>query len=391
MKYRYAVAAIFTALVLASCNETSSITPSLSSSTSTSLGLTDQERVNAAINTGAIALYQSKGTVVNPTRTNTHESDDGAISVATSITIEGEAVALAWTATPSSAATIGNADSTGRRLITFSFPVAGSTRDVTLTVTATYNAATATLNYPFKLETPIAESSSSIVPEGILKTIEEARQITVAPSGSTPLPGQLNIMVEGYVTSVMADGNNLTIQQGGLALGLFNPVNAGANQRPFNFSFGDYIRARGTFDRFNGLNQLRVTVLNGFIEAATAPVNAVQPEIYEIMEADWAGGATGGLLGKDGAYVKMTDLRYVSGLDNWNPTAGVHYSSLVFRKGNTNVNFYINYHILLPNMQAIRALIAANPTASFTYQGALGWSSGPSISPMSAAELVVQS
>jgi hypothetical protein len=383
MKYRYAVAAIFTALVLASCNQTSSsITPSLTSSTSTSLGLTDQERVNAAINTGAIALYQSKGTVVNPTRTNTHESGDGAISVATTIKIEEQAVTLAWAANPSTAATIGNADSTGRRLITFSFPAAGSTRDVTLTVTATYNAATATLNYPFKLETPIAASSSSSVPDGILKTIAEARNLA---------PGTANIVVEGFVVSVIADGNNLTIQQGGLALGLFNPVNAGANQRPFNFSFGDYIRARGTFDRFNGLNQLRVTVLNGLIEAATAPVNAVQPEIYEVTEADWVGGAGGTLLGKDGAYVKMTDLRYVSGLDNWNPTAGVHYSSLVFRKGSTNVNLYINYHILLTNMQAIRALIAANPTASFTYQGALAWSSGPSISPMTAAELVVQS
>jgi hypothetical protein len=387
MKYRYAVAAIFTALVLASCNETSSIAPSLSSSSSSSsstvsLGLTDQERVNAAINIGAIALYQSKGTVVNPTRTNTHESGDGAISVATSITIEGEAVALAWSANPSTAATIGNADSTGRRLITFSFPVAGSTRDVTLTVTATYNAATATLNYPFKLETPIAASSSSVVPEGVLRTIAEARNLPV---------GTANIIVEGFVISVMPDGNNLTIQQGGLALGLFNPVAAGANQRPFNFNFGDYIRARGTFDRFNGLNQLRVTVLNGFIQSATAPVNAVQPEIYEITEADWAGGATGNLLGKDGAYVRMTNLQYVSGLTNWNPTTGVHYSSLVFKKGTTNVNFYINYHILLVNMTAIKALIEANPTASFTYQGSLSWSNGPSISPMSAAELVVQS
>jgi hypothetical protein len=87
----------------------------------------------------------------------------------------------------------------------------------------------------------------------------------------------------------------------------------------------------------------------------------------------------------------MTDLQYVSGLDNWTPTAGSHYSSLVFRKGNTNVKFYINYHILLVNMQAIRALIAANPTASFTYQGALDWSDGPSISPTSASELIVQS
>jgi hypothetical protein len=42
-------------------------------------------------------------------------------------------------------------------------------------------------------------------------------------------------------------------------------------------------------------------------------------------------------------------------------------------------------------MNAVKALIEANPTASFTYQGSLSWSNGPSISPMSAAELVVQS
>jgi hypothetical protein len=384
MKNRYAIVAVFSALVLASCTTNSSVTPSLSSesSASSSAPLTNQEIVNSAINIGAIAIYQSKGTVVNPTRTNTHEQSDGAISVATTVKVEEVSVSLTWTVNPTNAATIGNPDSTGRRLITFSFPAAGTTRDVTLTVTATYNAATATLNYPFKLETPLVASSSSSVPEGVLKTIEEARNLPV---------GTANIVVEGFVTSVMADGNNLTIQQGGLALGLFNPVAAGTNQRPFNFSFGDYIRARGTFDRFNGLNQLRVTVLNGSIEAATAPVNAVQPEIYTITEADWAGGATGTLLGKDGAYVRMTDLQYVSGLDNWTPTAGVHFSGLVFRKGSTNVNFYINYHILLANMQAIRAKIADNPNASFTYEGALNWSNGPSISPMTAAELIVQS
>jgi hypothetical protein len=383
MKHRYAFAAIFTALVLASCSNTSS-SLSPSSTAPTSLGLTDQELVNTAINTGAIALYQSKGTVVNPTRTNTHLSSDGAISVATSIKIENETVALAWTADPSNAITIGNVDSTGRRLITFIFPAPGVSSNVTLNVVASYNTATANLNYPFKLETPAASSSSSSanIPTGILKTIEEARNLAL---------GTQNIIVEGFVVSVLADGNNLTIQQGEFALGLFNPVKALANQRPFNFVFGDYIRARGTFDRFNGLNQLRVTVLNGSIEAATPPVDAEEPEIYEITEADWAGGASGTLLGKDGAYVKMTDLQYVSGLDNWTPTAGSHYSSLVFRKGNTNVKFYINYHILLVNMQAIRALIAANPTASFTYQGALDWSDGPSISPTSASELIVQS
>jgi hypothetical protein len=382
MKRQTTLFYLLAALVVTGCSNTSSVT-SDSESSLTSLGISNQERVNRAIDIGAIAIYQSKGTIVNPTRTNTHEASDGAISVATSVNVEEVAVALDWTLSPSNLGTIGAPDITGRRLVSFVFPSAGNFTNVTLKVTATYLDASATLDYLFRLETPASTSAStSQIPAGTLKTIAEARALTA---------GTQNIIVEGFVTSVMADGNNLTIQQGGLALGVFNPVAAGSNQRPYNFQFGDYIRVRGTFDIFNGLKQIRVGVANGFIESATAPSDPEPLTFYEITAQDWAAGATGNLLDKDSLLVKMTDLQYVSGLNTWTPTAGVHYTGLLFRKGNTDVKFYINYHILLTNMTAIQTLIANNPNALFTYQGALNWSNGPSISPMNAGELTVQS
>jgi hypothetical protein len=367
---------LLAALVVASCSNglNSSIT-SLSS-----VGLTNQERVNMATTIGAIAIYQSKGTIVNSARTNTHEVSDGAISVASSVTVEGVIVTLDWALTPSNLGSIGNPDSTGRRLVSFVYPTAGSFTNVTLKVTASYQGSTATLDYLFRLETPAA--TSSLAPAGILKTIAEARELPT----DTP-----NIIVEGFVTSVMADGNNLTIQVGNLSLGVFNPIAASPNQRPYNFSFGDYIRVRGTYSIFNGLKQIRVAVANGFIESATAPSNPTPLPIYTITEQDWIGGAAGNLNGKDSLLVRMTDLEYVSGLVAWTPTAGSHFTGLVFKKGTTEVKFYINYHILLTNMQQIKALIADNQTARFTYEGALSWSNGPSISPMNVGELTVQS
>lgn len=337
-----------------------------SSSEEVSLPLTDQELVEAAVNIGAIALYQSKGTVVNPTRLNTHTLADGSLTVATSIPVDGNTVSLAWSANPAEAVTIGETDGTGRKTISFVFPDPGaSDLAVTLTVTATYNEASASLDYEFSLVAP--EDNVVITP---------LSEIRSAYAGGTLAVGTV-LTVEGFFTGAQDDYDIFFIQQGDYAIGIYKAAAYKAN----NYQPGDFLRVRGKFSPYNGLMEI------GFIEEVlklnTPPQGAEEPVTFTITT--WSSAA---LANRDGAKVSMSGLTYVSGADTWDPSANSHLS-LNFSFNGTPVTLRVNYHIGATNRTAIRDFILANASATFNYDGLLGWFNGPQLAILTVADLSV--
>lgn len=358
-------------LILAGCGETSS-----------SAQYTDQELVDMAATTAAIAVFRKNGEPVNSGRTNTMTSGD--ITLTTSLLVRGTAVTINWTTDVETAFTFENpADplDTTHKVAKANYPIydKGATPlpdvEVELTGTAVLGTAQAAVTYELVLK------SREVIP---FTPLGELRGLT--PDYVTTR------YVRGFVTRFEADWNIAYIQEGDYAVGLFKLQLSGfANA----FKIGDYIEVEGFYAPYNGLAEIASITAVRVVEP---PEGAVEPTIHTLVEADWS---TANLQERmmDGALVRIEGLTFVKFTNRDGDTiptlpqtgvTGKAHGNVVCMLGETEVTISVSYHIDSANQTAINNFfVGLAAGATFTYEGILGWYNAPVLSIVGTSDLIL--
>lgn len=209
----------------------------------------------------------------------------------------------------------------------------------------------------------------------------------------------------GYITSIYADNNALTVQDGEYALNFFKVQEFAS----LGLKVGDFIEAAGSFGGYNGVSQLSwIKRLN---KTDPAEHGAQLPVVHNITPADFkeyfdATTPTEQFLTSlyelDSARVKVADpLTILRAVDangaeialSALPTTGKHADIILGATVGTvdiEIKLSLNYHIGPVVQQAIKdKLTAAGIGAQITYDGILSWYNEPILNPMTAADITV--
>lgn len=357
-------------LVLAGCGETSS-----------SSRYTDQELVDMAATTAAIAVFRKNGEPVNSGRNNTMAAGDVTLTI--SLLVRGTNVTINWVTNNEAAFTFENPTDetdTTHKIAVAHYPIyekgqpaLPDIEGVTLTGTAVLGTAQASVVYDFTLK------SREEIP---FTPLDQLRDLT---------PNRTDIIyVRGFATRFEADWNIAYIQEGDYGVGLFKLQDSGFKEK---FKMGDYIEAEGFYQPYNGLAEISFVTALRVVEP---PEDAVPPTIHKITEADWDAATLQDRL-IDGSLARVEGLKFLKFTDrNGNTTTalpedGKTHSNVVCLLGEKEVTISISYHILGENQADIHNFFKTLPAgASFTYEGILGWYNAPVLSITGVSDLILE-
>jgi len=209
----------------------------------------------------------------------------------------------------------------------------------------------------------------------------------------------------GYITTMYADNNALTVQDGEYALNFFKIQEFAA----MGLKVGDYIEAVGEFGGYNGVSQLswikRLNIADPVENGAALPVvhDITPADFKEFFDAtDPAAQFMTKLYELDSARVKVdTPLKILRAIDangveialSALPTTGKHADIILGATVGTTdieIKLSLNYHIGPTVQQGLKdKLIAAGIGGHITYDGILSWYNEPILNPMTIADVTV--